>query len=77
VARVTRWPAPTHSESAIVVACRRDGYVPGREASALHAHWPKSELRWVDAGHVSALITGRRFLRTAVRDAFARLPGGR
>ncbi len=71
--RVTLWPAPVRPESAILLACRRDGYVPASETHALHAHWPKSELRWVDAGHISALFTERRALRAAIRDAFARL----
>ncbi|WP_394842018.1 alpha/beta hydrolase family protein [Pendulispora brunnea] len=74
MARITQWPAPVHAESTILLACRRDGYVPASETRALHAHWPKSVLRWVDAGHISALFTERRALRAAVRDAFARLP---
>ena len=73
-ARITQWPAPVHAASTVLLACRRDGYVPASETHALHAHWPTSELRWVDAGHISALFTERRALRAAIRDAFARLP---
>ncbi|WP_394831371.1 alpha/beta hydrolase family protein [Pendulispora rubella] len=73
-ARITQWPAPVHAESTILLGCRRDGYVPASETRALHAHWPKSVLRWIDAGHISALFTERRALRAAVRDAFERLP---
>ncbi|WP_394825404.1 alpha/beta hydrolase family protein [Pendulispora albinea] len=74
-ARLTHFPAPLHARSAILLACRRDGYVPRTETLALHAHWASSELRWVNAGHISALFTERHALRAAVRDAFARLRG--
>ncbi|AKQ70792.1 Hypothetical protein A176_007704 [Myxococcus hansupus] len=73
LANLTRFPPPKQPDAAVLVACRRDGFVPGEETLALHAHWPGSELRWVDAGHVSALFTERAALCAAIRDALARL----
>ncbi len=63
---------PVATEAAIVVACRRDGYVFAEQSEALAARW-NCELRFVDAGHVSAIFTGRGAMRGAVRDALAAL----
>ncbi len=73
LANLTRFPPPRQPEAAVLLACRGDGFVPGEETLALHAHWPQSELRWVDAGHVSALFTERAALCAAVRDALSRV----
>ncbi|QDE86327.1 alpha/beta hydrolase family protein [Myxococcus xanthus] len=73
LANLTRFPPPRQPEAAVLVACRRDGFVPGDETLALHAHWPRSELRWVDAGHVTALFTERAALCAAIRDALSRV----
>ena len=60
-------------EAALVVGCLADGYVSADNTRALHAHWPGSTLRWLKAGHVSALFLRRRELRRAVADAFGAL----
>lgn len=66
-AALDRHPPPAGAP-ALIVGCAHDGYVPRSETLALHAHWPAAELRWLDAGHVSALFTERAALRAAVRD---------
>jgi len=43
------------------------------ETVRLHRHWPGSALRWIDAGHFSALLTQRRALCDCVAEAVARL----
>jgi dienelactone hydrolase len=69
-----KFPAPRDASSAILVAGRSDYYVPAYSAQALHAAWPGSELRWLNAGHVgSALLYAEEF-RRAVHDSLARLP---
>jgi hypothetical protein len=68
-----RLPAPVRPDAAVVVGCTADGYVSGGDTRALHAHWPGSVLRWVNAGHVSALFTRRAELRAAVADALGKL----
>ncbi|WP_163999427.1 alpha/beta hydrolase family protein [Pyxidicoccus caerfyrddinensis] len=73
LANLTKFPPPRQPGAAILLACRKDGFVPAAETRTLHAHWKKSELRWVNAGHVSAILTERTALCAAVRDSLARV----
>ncbi|MCE9673505.1 alpha/beta hydrolase family protein [Myxococcus stipitatus] len=66
-------PPPPQPDAAIIVACAKDGFVPIAEAEALHAHWAGSELRIIDAGHISAVFTEGPALRRAIRDALDRV----
>ena len=76
-ADAVRLPAPVRPDTAVIVGCTADGYVSDANTHALHAHWPGSRERWLEAGHVSAVLTHRRALRQAVVDALARLdPAG-
>ena len=72
-ADVTRYPAPLRADAAVILGCKRDGYVLHSETERLHCHWPGSTLRWLDAGHFSALLTGRRTLCECVAEAIAKL----
>jgi hypothetical protein len=65
-------PAPVLPEAAIVVGTSGDGVVPPEEMRRIAAHWG-SELRWLDAGHVSAVLRHRGAMRDAIADAFGRL----
>ena len=58
---------------AIIVAAKNDAFVPATEASALQAHWPGSELRWISGGHVSTHLWGGKVIRQALKDAIAHL----
>lgn len=73
-------PPLPHHRGAVLVAARRDGYVPADATLALARHWEGSELRWVDAGHATLLWRHRPVLADAIADAFTRLesvrPGG-
>lgn len=71
--RLSRHAPPLAPESAIVVASRHDGFVPATESEALHAHWPGSELRMLESGHVTAALLQAEQHRQAIRDAFGRL----
>ncbi|MCA9598645.1 MAG: alpha/beta hydrolase family protein [Myxococcales bacterium] len=71
--RLSRHVAPLSPRSAIVVAARHDGFVPAAESEALHAHWPGSELRMLESGHVTAALFQAREHRHAIVDAFERL----
>ena len=71
---VGRFSPPSHPASAIVVGSRFDGYIPGDEVEALHRHWPGSELRWLETGHLTGAVLGRRVHVRAIVDAFGRLP---
>jgi Alpha/beta hydrolase domain containing 18 len=73
VADVTAFPAPMRSDASIIAGCKRDGYVLRSETERLHRHWPGSTLRWIPAGHFSALLSSRRALCDCVYDALGRL----
>ncbi len=73
VADVTRYPAPERSDAAVIVGCKRDGYVLNSETERLHRHWKGSSLRWIPAGHFSALVTSRRALCDCVVEAVGKL----
>jgi len=73
VAEITRYPAPLRVDAAVIAGCRRDGYVLRSETERLHLHWKGSVLRWIPAGHFSALMTCRRALCDCVTDAAGKL----
>jgi predicted alpha/beta hydrolase family esterase len=60
-------------DAAIVVGGAKDGYVLAEETQRLHDYWSGSTLRWLPAGHVTALMFFRGALRDAVADATAKL----
>ena len=61
------------SDAAVIAGCKRDGYVLRSETERLHQHWPGSTLRWIPAGHFSALVSSRRALCDCVADAVEKL----
>jgi len=73
VADVTCFPAPLRADAAVIAGCERDGYVLRSETERLHQHWLGSALRWITAGHFSALLSGRRALCDCVADATEKL----
>lgn len=60
-------------DAAVVSGCTSDGYVLPSETERLHRHWKGSTLRWIHAGHFSALLTQRATLRRCVEDALEKL----
>lgn len=70
---LTRYAPPMRADAAVLVGGTRDGYVLGSEIQRLHEHWPGSSLRWIRAGHISALLTCKRALCDAIADGVARL----
>jgi hypothetical protein len=69
---VTALPPPVWPLAAIVVGTAGDGVVPPAEMERIARHWG-AELRWLPAGHVSAVLRHRGDMRQAVIDAFDRL----
>ncbi|MEQ9363510.1 MAG: alpha/beta hydrolase family protein [Leptospirales bacterium] len=57
---------------AILVGARHDGYVPVDSVTALHEHWPGSEIRWIQASHVTAVVLHAGEFRRAIVDAARR-----
>ncbi len=72
-ADLTSFRLPIRPDAAVVSGCTRDGYVFASETERLHQHWKGSALRWIDAGHFSALLTQARALRACVGEAVERL----
>jgi hypothetical protein len=73
---VTSLPAPALPAAAIVVGTASDGVVPPSEMRRIAAHWG-CELRWLPAGHVSAVLRHQGAMRDAIADAFDRLEAAR
>lgn len=65
-------PRP-HTAAAIVVGGTRDGYIPRYAVEDLHAHWPGSQLRWLEAGHATMLWRHKPALMDAILASFERL----
>jgi pimeloyl-ACP methyl ester carboxylesterase len=72
-ADVTRYRPPRRVDAAVVSGCTRDGYVLQSETERLHRHWKGSSLRWIEAGHFSALLTQRKALCDCVEEAVGKL----
>jgi hypothetical protein len=72
-ADLTHYAPPLRADAAVIAGCTRDGYVLRAETERLHQHWLGSTLRWISAGHFSALVTQRRALCDCVADAIAKL----
>jgi pimeloyl-ACP methyl ester carboxylesterase len=72
-ADVTGYRPPLRADAAVVSGCTRDGYVLPSETERLHRHWRGCTLRWIEAGHFSALLTQRRALCECVEEAVAKL----
>ncbi len=72
-ADITRYGSPVRTDAAVIGGCTRDGYVLRSETERLHRHWRGSILRWIPAGHFSALMTSRRVLCDCVAEAVEKL----
>jgi pimeloyl-ACP methyl ester carboxylesterase len=74
-ASVLRLAPSPHVGRAVIVAARRDGYVPPAATQELHRHWLGSELRLAPGGHATLLWYRTRMLAAAIADSFARTFG--
>src|SRR4029077_12098953 len=72
-ADLTRYSPPVRPDAAVIAGCKRDGYVFNSETERLHQHWKNSTLRWISAGHFSALVTSRRALCDCIAEAADKL----
>jgi len=72
-ADIAGYRPPLRVDAAVVSGCTRDGYVLPSETERLHRHWKGCTLRWIEAGHFSALLTQRRALCECVEEAVGKL----
>lgn len=70
---ITQLPPLSTPRRAILVAARKDGFVPSASTLRLLQHWRGAELRYLPGGHVSGLVSGRAVITRAILDAFSRI----
>lgn len=63
---------PFDTELIIAVCAKDDAYVPRKGCSSLEEIWPGAEVRYLDAGHVSAYVLHQRLFRKCIIEAFGR-----
>lgn len=61
---------PVDTELIIAVCARDDAYVPRDDCVGLEKIWPKADIRFVDAGHVSAYVLYQKMFRSTIAEAF-------
>ena len=72
VVDLTRHPAPVAPELATVMVARHDRVFPEHTGTALHRHWPGSELVVSNASHVTSALLDDHVHARAVVAAFRR-----
>ncbi|XP_034480815.1 protein ABHD18 [Drosophila innubila] len=63
---------PFDTSLIIAVCARDDAYVPRDGCSSLEDIWPGAEVRYLDAGHVSAYVLHQKLFRSCIIEAFDR-----
>ncbi|KAK9308401.1 hypothetical protein QLX08_001579 [Tetragonisca angustula] len=63
---------PVDTELIIAVCARNDAYVPRDDCMSLEKIWPGAEIRYIDAGHVSAYLLHQKVFRSTIVEAFER-----
>nr|XP_050861183.1 protein ABHD18 isoform X7 [Vespula vulgaris] len=63
---------PVDTELIIAVCARDDAYVPRDSCMSLEKIWPGAEIRYIDAGHVSAYLLHQKVFRSTIAEAFQR-----
>ncbi|XP_017089455.2 protein ABHD18 [Drosophila bipectinata] len=63
---------PFDTSLIIAVCAKDDAYVPREGCSSLEDIWPGAEVRYLDAGHVSAYVLHQKLFRSCIIEAFDR-----
>ncbi|XP_017138403.1 protein ABHD18 [Drosophila miranda] len=63
---------PFDTSLIIAVFAKDDAYVPREGCSSLEDIWPGAEVRYLDAGHVSAYVLHQKLFRSCIIEAFDR-----
>ncbi|KZC14353.1 Uncharacterized protein C4orf29 like protein [Dufourea novaeangliae] len=63
---------PVDTELIIAVCAKDDAYVPRDGCMSLEKIWPGAEIRYIDAGHVSAYLLHQKVFRSTIVEAFER-----
>lgn len=63
---------PYDTSLIIAVCAKDDAYIPREGCSSLEDIWPGCEIRYLDAGHVSAYVLHQKLFRCSIIEAFER-----
>ncbi|KAI8120374.1 hypothetical protein FF38_02828 [Lucilia cuprina] len=63
---------PKETSLTIAVCAKDDAYVPREGCTGLEDIWPGAEIRYLDAGHVSAYVLYQKLFRSCIIEAFER-----
>lgn len=63
---------PYDTSLIIAVCAKDDAYIPRDSSSSLEDIWPGAEIRYLDAGHVSAYVLHQKLFRSSIIEAFER-----
>ncbi|XP_013167666.1 PREDICTED: uncharacterized protein C4orf29 isoform X1 [Papilio xuthus] len=69
---LSNFSVPYDTSLIIAVCAKHDAYVPREDVGRLEEIWPGAEVRYVDAGHVSAYILHQSVFRACIIEAFER-----
>lgn len=69
---LSNFSIPYDTSLIIAVCAKHDAYVPRDDVGTLEEIWPGAEVRYVDAGHVSAYILHQSLFRSCIIEAFER-----
>ncbi|XP_039751973.1 protein ABHD18 isoform X2 [Pararge aegeria] len=69
---LSNFSIPFDTSLIIAVCAKHDAYVPREDVGTLEEIWPGAEVRYVDAGHVSAYILHQSLFRSCIKEAFER-----
>lgn len=62
-----------YDTSLITVVCAKDdAYIPRDGCTSLEELWPGAEIKYLDAGHVSAYVLHQKLFRSSILEAFER-----
>lgn len=63
---------PYDTSLIIAVCAKDDAYIPRDSCASLEDIWPGAEIRYLDAGHVSAYVLHQKLFRSCIIEAFER-----
>lgn len=63
---------PYDTSLIIAICAKEDAYVPREGCASLEEIWPGAEIRYLDAGHVSAYVKHQKIFRLSIAEAFSR-----
>lgn len=63
---------PYDTSLIIAVCAKDDAYIPREGCTSLEDIWPGAEIKYLDAGHVSAYVLHQKLFRSSITEAFER-----